>query len=169
MSEKASGFELMEPASPEALLPDSGLWPWFVAAGIVVALVIILILLLRKKKSSAVNLTKIRDAAFTEAMTALVETRTSDVRDTAVRSSMILRKYLSTAAGDPALFETHEEFVARHDALKALNVEARAATEVGFTRLAALKYAPGTPDTAPESVVAESQALLKTLHHGFAA
>jgi hypothetical protein len=67
------------------------------------------------------------------------------------------------------LFETHEEFVSRHDALLALTPEARAATETGFTRLAALKYAPEIPDAVPAEVVAESRALLETLHHGFAA
>lgn len=169
MSEKATGFELMEPASPEALVPDSGLWQWFIAAALIILLVLVLIILLRRKKPSTVDLATLRKAAFTEAMTALAETHTADSRDAAVRSSLILRKYLSTAAGDPALFETHEEFVSRHDSLQALTVEARAATEAGFTRLAALKYAPGTPDAAPEGVVAESRALLETLHHGFAA
>ena len=57
-------------------------------------------------------------AAFAEACAAMAAISTADVRDAAVLSSLILRKYLATAAGDPALFETHEEFVARHDALQ---------------------------------------------------
>jgi hypothetical protein len=94
---------------------------------------------------------------------------TDDVRNAAVLASLILRKYLSIAAGDPALYETHEEFVARHDALSALAAEARAATAEGFGRLAALKYAPEIPAAAEEEVIAQARTLLETLHHGFAA
>lgn len=84
-------------------------------------------------------------------------------------SSLILRKYLSAAANDPALFETHEEFISRHDSLQALKPEARAAAEAGFTRLASLKYAPEIQEDAPAQVIADSRALLETLHQGFAA
>ena len=49
MDGKSNGLELMEPASPEALLPAYGLWPW--PAGILIAaLVIGLILYLRHRK-----------------------------------------------------------------------------------------------------------------------
>jgi len=41
-----------------------------------------------------------------------------------VLASLILREYLSSAAGDPALFETHEEFISRHDALQSLTPDA---------------------------------------------
>jgi hypothetical protein len=34
-----------------------------------------------------------------------------NARESAVLSSLVLRKYLSAAADDPALFETHEEFI----------------------------------------------------------
>ena len=72
-------------------------------------------------------------------------------------------------AGDPALFETHEEFVARHDALAALSADARHAAESGFSRLVALKYSPEIPQGDPKEVISDSRALLKTLHQGFAA
>jgi hypothetical protein len=88
-------------------------------------------------------------------------------REAAVQCSLILRHYLSVAANDPALFETHEEFISRHDSLKALTELARAACEAGFARLASLKYSAGFPDINPPEVVTESQALLETLHHGF--
>lgn len=167
MSGTNRGFELMEPASPEALVPEYGLWPWFLAAAAVLVAVAVLTLLARRRKP--VDPHALRDAALAEASAALAAITADHARDAAVRSSLILRKYLAAAAGDPALFETHEEFVSRHDALSALKPEVRAATETGFARLAALKYAPGIPDDAPAEVVAESRALLETLHHGFAA
>lgn len=158
----------MEPVSPEMLVPDHGLWPWFTAAAVVIALGMAVMVYVRRKKP-VFDPRAVREAAFADACAALAGVATDDVRDAAVRSSLILRKYLAAAAGDPALFETHEEFVSRHDALQALKADARAATETGFTRLAALKYAPEIPTAVPAEVVAESRALLETLHHGFAA
>jgi hypothetical protein len=73
-----------------------------------------------------------------------------------------------SVAGDPSLFETHEEFLARHDGLLAFRSEARTAAQSGFSRLAALKYAPVTPSIAPTEVVADARTLLETLHHGLA-
>jgi hypothetical protein len=167
MNGTSKGFELMEPASPEALMPEHGLWPWFLVAAAVMVAVALLTHFTRRRKPFDSH--AVRDAAFAEASAALAATATDNARNAAVQSSLILRKYLASAAGDPALFETHEEFVSRHDALLALTPEARAATETGFTRLAALKYAPEIPDTVAAEVVAESRALLETLHHGFAA
>ncbi len=167
MEDQTQAFELMEPASPEALVPTLGLWPWFVSAAIVITL-LALLLLFRKRKPAATSLS-IRQAAFAEASAAIAKLSPASPREAAVLSSLILRRYLSTAAGDPALFETHEEFISRHDSLQALTREARDAAESGFTRLASLKYAPEIPHADPVEVVAGSKALLETLHHGFAA
>ena len=168
MGETNTGFELKEPAAPEALVPAIGLWPWWLGAALVLA-AIVLALVLTRRKRKPYDPAAAREAAFAEAAAALGQVAADHARDAAVQSSLILRRYLSAAAGDPALFETHEEFVSRHDALQALTPEARQAADRGFARLAALKYAPGTPDAPPAEVVAESRALLETLHHGFAA
>lgn len=168
MSEKTTGLELLEPASPEALLPQIGLWPWFAGAAVLAILVLVLCLVLRKRKLRFDPVTA-RNAAYQEAAADLQTATAADTRDAAVRSSLVLRRYLSAAAGDPALFETHEEFVSRHDALNALTPEARAAAGEGFTRLASLKYGPELPEIAPTEVIGESRKLLETLHQGFAA
>ena len=84
-----------------------------------------------------------------------------------MQTSLILRKYLSLAADDPALFETQEEFIARNDALVSLTETARAACAAGFARLAAFKYAPEVPDVPPAAVVDNARELLETLHRGF--
>ncbi len=159
----------MEPASPEALVPGYGLWPWFVAAGMLALLVIVLLIVFRKRRQAPASLLLQRIAAFSEASAALAEAGRTSARETAVLTSLILRKYLSVAANDPALFETHEEFISRHDSLQALTPDARAAAESGFTRLAALKYAPEAPAEEPAQVITDSRALLETLHRGFAA
>lgn len=170
MNEKTTGLELKPPPAPEALLPDHGLWPWWAAAILLAAAIaLVLYLVFRKRKPAAADARKVREDAFREAIGSLSGIRTDDPRDAAVQSSLVVRKYLSVAAGDPALFETHEEFIARQDALQALNETARAAAEKGFTRLAALKYGPEIPGTPAADVIMESRALLETLHHGFTA
>lgn len=171
MKPTPSTLKLIEPASPEALVPAAGWSLWLIIAGIVIALIIAAIILIRVllKKSSAPSPAALRESAFREALAALHAVKSTQTRDAAVQSSLIVRKYLAAAAADPALYETHEEFISRHDSLQSLTPDARSAAETGFTRLALLKYAPDIPDEAPEAILEESQVLLEALHHGFAA
>ena len=118
MSEKTSGLELMEPASPDLLIPEYGLWPWFAVAAAIIAIVVLAAWLFLRKKKPAIDLLTLRNAAFAEAIAGLAGTTTASTREAAVQCSLILRKYLSAAANDTALFETHEEFISRHDALQ---------------------------------------------------
>lgn len=167
MNEKSGTFELMEPPSPEALVPDSWMEPWMIAVAVLLVALLAL-LLLRKKKPAPFDPLAIRRAAYTEAAAALATIGAAvPAREAAVQGSLILRKYLSVAAADPALFETHEETLSRHDALNGFSEAARQAAERGFSRLAALKYAQQLPDVATVNVTADSRALLETLHHGF--
>lgn len=170
MNETPTVLELMEPASPEALVPDYGLWPWFLAALVGIVLLTAVLLLIRKwRKPTTESPAALREAAFRDALAALNDISAAPARATAVQASLILRKYLATAAADPALYETHEEFISRQDSLQALHSDARTAAETGFSRLALLKYAPDIPDEEPAAIRDESRTLLKTLHHGFAA
>lgn len=167
MKEKSGNFELLEPSSPEALVPDSWVEPWMIAVAFILVIVVLGISLFRKKRQPALDPLTIRQAAYTEATAALAGIQGGQARETAIQSSLILRKFLSVATGDPALFETHEETISRHEAFKAFSEDARQATAQGFTRLASLKYAAELPDVPATEVIAESRALLETLHHGF--
>ncbi len=170
MNEKPTGLELQDAASPEALLPDHGLWPWWAAAVLIVLVITaVMFLVFRKRKAAALDPRKIREEVFREALGSLSAIRTDDPRDSSVQCSLVLRKYLSVAASDPALYETHEEFISRRDALQSLSDAARSAAGSGFSRLAALKYGPEIPGTPAAGIIAESRALLETLHHGFTA
>ncbi len=168
MKETTHGLEL-HPAPPVIeLLPDGSALPWWMIVVLLSCFILITVFfVLKKRQSSAGTPPKMRDSAYRSALAALAEIRSAEPRDAAVRSSLIIRKYLSIAADDPALFETHEEFIARQDALKALNDTARAAAESGFTRIAALKYGPENPAIPAADIISESRALLETLHHGF--
>ncbi len=166
MNEKSRNFELVEPASPEALVPDSWVEPWMIATAVLV-IVILAVLIFRKKKASPLDPLTTRQAAFEKAVTELDKIGEVPAREAAVRSSLILRKYLSVATGDPALFETHEETISRHDALQGFSAEARDAAGSEFGRLAALKYAREISAVSGRDVVAGSRTLLATLHRGF--
>ncbi|RPJ34683.1 MAG: DUF4381 family protein [Verrucomicrobiaceae bacterium] len=167
MNGETTSLALQEEATPEALLPEHGMWPWWLAAAIIAVIIIAAVLVFRKRKPAAADVGKLREAAFREALAALAENGGDDVRGAAVQCSLVLRKYLAAAAADPALFETHEEFIARQDSLQSLTENARAAAASGFSRLAALKYGPQIPDTPAADVIAESRTMLENLHHGF--
>lgn len=169
MNEKSGTFELMEPPSPEALVPDSPVEPWMIIIAITLVLCVMALFLLKKRKRSKMDPMAARKAAYDEAAAALGKIGYVTGRDAAIQSSLILRRYLSTAAGDPALFETQEETLSRHEALKDFSEVAREAAGRGFARLASLKYAAVPPDVEAINVTAESRDLLETLHHGFQA
>lgn len=169
MNEKSATFELLEPASPEALVPASWLEPWMMVVAVLLVIALLLVMILKKKKVAALDPLAVRQAAHAEAAAALDKIGAVPARDAAVQSSLILRRYLSVVAGDPALFETHEEYVSRHEALKNFSDDARSAAGLGFSRLAAMKYAAETPDIATEQVISGSHTLLEILHHGIQA
>lgn len=169
MEEKSPGLTLMEPASPEALIPHTGLWPWFAGAAVLTLAVVLVIWLVRRSRRTVFDPHALRIAAHEEAAAALGGIEAEDARDAAVRCSLVLRRYLATAARDPSLYETHEEFVSRKEALRILHPEARAAASEGFAILAALKYGPLQPQTEASKVIGDSRQLLETLHGGFPA
>lgn len=169
MNEKSATFELLEPVSPEALVPDSWLEPWMFVIVAVVMAVILAVLWLTRTKPGPPDPRAAREAARAEAAAALENIGDIPAREAAVVSSLVLRKYLATAAGDPALFETHEETISRHEALKDFSEDARGSAAIGFARLAAVKYAPEDPDMDTPQVVAGSHHLLEILHHGLRA
>ena len=161
-------FELRPPPPPDALARPA-VAPWAIAGGaaLLIALAFVVVLLLRRKPEPDARAA--RREAFRQADRALAETRPPGVREAATFASLILRRYLATVAGDPALFETHEETLARHDALARFDESARTTAAGGFARLAALKYDSHPPAGDPAGVLADARALLATLDRGFRA
>jgi hypothetical protein len=171
MSERSTGFELMEGGPPEVLLPAAGLWPWFALAGGLLALVLALVMLgvVLRKRRRATDPQAARKAAYREAKARLEAMTPGDVREQAVVCSLTLRKYLSMAAGDPSLFETHEEFNGRTSAaevLAGLDAGARGEVLAWFARLAEIKYAPAAGGADAAAVLAGSRRVLDILEGG---
>ena len=163
MEEKLT-FELRPPASPDALVSQHGAPLWLPIGGgllLIAFIAVLLVGLLRRKP--ATDPSAIRREALRVADRALAEAKPSGIREAATIASLVLRRYLATVAGDPALFETHEEFIARRDSLARLQEAARVNVAEGFARLAALKYDRQPPTGDPAVVLDDARALLTTL------
>jgi hypothetical protein len=163
MEEKLT-FELRPPASPDALLSQNGPPLWLIiAGGLFLIALLALVLFLALRRTPGMDATASRRDALRMADRALADAKPSGIREAATLASLVLRRYLATVAGDPALFETHEEFIARRDSLARLQDAARANAAEGFARLAALKYDRQPPTGDPAVVIDDARALLTTL------
>lgn len=161
-------FQLMESSSVEALIPKAETpWLWITIGAVL--LVALIIWLVRRHMKNANNPANIREAAFKDAIAALDAILHDDAHTAALEASMTLRKYLSITAEDPALFETHEEFVSRHDALQKIPQSTREETAAIFNRLVTLKYAPDTTNANAANIIDDSRQLLHSLHAALAA
>lgn len=159
-------MELVESRDAIELVPhrEPQAW-WFFAAALAIASLILLVIVLRRKRP-AHDPAKERREAYLEAKAELAKECGGDSREAAIRVSLILRRYLAKSMDEPALFETHEEFISRHDILKDLPEDVRAEVGGFFSKLAAQKYAPddAVGGSAPETE-AEGAALLERIHH----
>ena len=164
----SKNFQLMESSAAEALIPKAET-PWLLIAIGAALLMTLIAWLIRRHIKRAKDPANIRETAFKDAIAALDAILHHDAHMAALESSMILRKYLSITAEDPALFETHEEFVSRHDALQKIPQATRDETAAVFNRLVTLKYAPDTANANAEKIVSDSRRLLHSLHAALAA
>lgn len=90
-------------------------------------------------------------------MAALAGCLMENPNQTATECSLIVRRYLSEITGDPALYETHEQWVMRHDALEDFNDSLKQQVGELFSKLAALKYAPEHQGGSPSALVENSR------------
>lgn len=157
------------PAEPYLLRPDL---PWWVWAAIIVGLLLlgaICILVVRRLRersrsaSAAADPAQLARAAYEQACGEITGATEGSVAAIATTISAALRGYLATACGDPSLFETHEEFLARHEALAGYPDETRRHVSGFFDRLARAKYGRD-PDDDPEALRGSALELLEALH-----
>lgn len=143
-------------------------WQVALAGAALIFLAVLIVLLTRRSKRAGDPVT-LRTRAYRDALRSLEEARPPSSREAATFASLVLRRYLAVAASDPALYETHEEFVARSNSLAKLPEPVKLATVEGFAELAALKYSKDTTEGEPAPVLSSSKALLETLNLAFAA
>jgi hypothetical protein len=164
MGEKVNSFELVETRDGIDLVPrwEPQAWWYFAAAGLVILIVLLALMLGRKKPVADPHREK--REAYIEAKQNFGMAEGAGLREMAVQVSVILRRYLSRSMQEPALFETHEEFISRHDALKDLPEDVRQSVAVFFARLAEVKYAPQPPHGEPPQIHAGGLELLERIH-----
>ncbi len=168
MEEEA--LQLQDLVPPEPLLRDPGLplWVWLSIALGVVLLAWLAVRLLGRKAATPPPLADFHAQAYREALGTIEEAAQLDSREAATRISGALRHYLAVVCGDPSLYETHEEFLARHQALADFSAEAREQTATTFAHLAQLKYDKDRSGE-PAELSRRGAALLENLHQQRAA
>ena len=136
--------------SPENLLPGIRIawWLWFLAAIAAVALV----RLIKVRGAQAQQIGDAHDNSYHSCKEELIMFREeiSDLplADVATRCSLILRDYMRNHIDDRALYETHDEFLLRTEALDHLPGGAREKLAPFLSKLALCKYGPSTVNLA---------------------
>jgi hypothetical protein len=160
-------FTMRGPIPPEPFLPrqEMPVWGWFAISGAICLIALLCVRLGQRKKHARVPTPdEIRKAAYQTALRelhpAFPDERSQDI---AKRVSLAVRGYLAAASGDPALYETHEESLSRHEFLNRYPDELRIATRRCLERLAQLKYGRESHDDA-RTLPEETKVLLDQLH-----
>ena len=151
---------------PDEFLPSFGLPPWLII--LLTILVIVAIYFARRfMKSERANDTNLAKRAYKEAEGEIAKAATADLSagEVATLLSLTVRRYLQTTAKEPALFQTHEEFLISEAALTSLPQGARQPTSDFFNRLAELKYGQQGPGAADKAeLISEAKKLLLSLY-----
>lgn len=120
---------------------------WGVGIALVLAAVAIVIVVLRLRRKPLPPPPSPLQVAFGELDKLAAEL--PPLRECSLRLSMLLRRYLTGQVQDPALYETHEEFSRRMDALSAVPTSCRYEIRFLLERLADMKYA-GSRESDPQ-------------------
>lgn len=130
---------------PDSFMDKVWLTPlgWSLLATLVVVLIALAVWLLMRKKAPATPAPTQEELAL--AAIDRLEANLPPLRDCSMRLSMILRSFLTGEANDPALFETHQEFNLRVDALSSLPEPVQEPTRELLEVMAELKYAGDAP------------------------
>ena len=163
MEETTPSLELRDIPDVSHMLPHEW-WPWWAWVRVVTGVFLLwLVISWLQAKSSQHD--SLRDRAVEDARQAVQEAKshtTAVALSTAL--SLALRRYLTIAFADPSLFETHEEFLARHDAVAALPENIRHALSEHFSTLCRYKYTPSEEHVDLSLLAPQASALLHQIH-----
>lgn len=165
MAENNTKYQLAESHEAMDLVPTWELEWWWIALPVAALLLLALLgyFLLRKARLDDPGKTK--REAFQQALSELAQLDVSLGKENVIAVSLIMRKYLAKAMNEPALFETHEEFIGRHDAIKDLNEDLKSEISGYFSRLAAIKYGPADGERIDAADLKQSATnLLERIH-----
>ena len=142
MADSKTKFELADSHEAMDLVPNWELEWWHIvlSASILILAIFLGYLFLRKSKIQYPNQSKL--LAYQDALSGLEKLDASIGKENVIIVSLVLRQYLAKAMNEPALYETHEEFIGRHDAIKGLSEDLKLEITNYFSKLAAIKYGP---------------------------
>ena len=142
MADSKTKFELAESHEAMDLVPNWQVeWWCFVIPGAALLLLILLGFYI-SRKSKVQDPKQAMRLAYQEAMAELEKLDASIGKENVIIVSLVLRQYLARVMNEPALYETHEEFIGRHDVIKDLSEELKLEITDYFSKLAAIKYGP---------------------------
>lgn len=162
----SDALQLRELVPVDSLVVEPG-WPWWLWAliAITVTLIVVVIVLITRDKTalSAARKPVDHSAAYRRAVDEIEESSKLPAQEGATRISGAIRLYLATVCGDPSLFETHEEFLSRHQALQSFPEETRERVSTLLCQLASMKYDQPRNEVAP-TMGQQSRAVIDQLH-----
>lgn len=163
-------FQLRELVPPDSLVLEPG-WPWWawVLLSCVAILLIYGIIRLTSQKGRPPQIPRIDyRGAYQRAIEEIESSANLPLHESATRISGAIRLYLATVCHDSSLFETHEEFLGRHQALQDFPESVREQVSTTLCQLAALKYDQPRSQAAP-SLGQQSRAVIDQLHQSIPA
>ena len=160
-------LQLQDPLPIHDLLPEPG-WPWWawtlLAVGVVLIMVVLALIIRSRKKQSASD-TINPETAYRHACETIENALDASSADPAVTLSIAIRQYLADVSHDPSLYETHQEFIARHAALGDLPQPLREKTADLLTQLAEQKYNRDHSPATHDDLARDARQLLDEIHH----
>lgn len=163
MDETTQPLNLPDIPDVDHLLPSPGIpwWIWVIALALL-GVGFFLFRIARKQKNSA---EAIAELAYRQALAHLDKSRSlTTILEQSTAASLALRSYFAQALQDPSLYETHEEFMARHNSLSSLPEQTRAEIAQFFATLARFKYAPHDELTTKPSLIDDATEALHQWH-----
>lgn len=135
---------------PTPLLPGVAIpfWVWaLLALGVLaIALLVTAAVVLRRKGRARASIEDVYRISRQQLEALRAKSTDSPLADIATQASFAIRYYLAACLEEPALYETHEEFALRPDALDRLPAGSREHLNPLLGKLAACKYGPSTTD-----------------------
>ncbi len=155
---------LKELTPPEAVMISDTFWFSVAISAIVLLILAITVIILIKKIFSKRKLEKIL-LPFEQALLKLLQLQQAPPapRAAALECSLIFRRVLKEETGDKSLYETHEEFSMRSDALNSLPRDYREPVRQYLQKLSRFKYTPEESMEPSSSLIEEGLALMEHL------
>jgi hypothetical protein len=142
MADSKTKFELAESHDAMDLVPNWELEWWHIVLSSSVLILVFFLGYLFLRKSKIQNPNQVKILAYQEALAEFGKLHVSIGKENVIIVSLVLRRYLAKVMNEPALYETHEEFIGRHDAIKDFSEDLKLEITNYFSKLAAIKYGP---------------------------